>query len=166
MANVSNARGICIMLGESEQLATLYSLMEELKGVTYSTDIFECYILDCSNTETGSIIKNILNGELPTECVNNLDIDNLIKKVSSNKFVLVSEFQGSGRWSYSNNIEHLLYWLGLKLLEKGSTVPNSLEGVELTFIYVDEECGCTHLAHEQYTIKLELDRDHLVQKKN
>lgn len=106
-----------------------------------------------------------MNGELPTECVNNLDIDNLIKKVSSNKFVLVSEFQGSGRWSYSNNIEHLLYWLGLKLLEKGLTVPNSLEGVELTFIYVDEECGCTHLAHEQYTIKLELDRDHLVQKK-
>lgn len=50
MANVSNARGICIMLGGSEQLATLYSLMEELKGVTYSTDIFECYILDCSNT--------------------------------------------------------------------------------------------------------------------
>lgn len=164
MANMSNAYGVCIMCGESEQLETLYSIMDELKGVAYSTDIFECNILDSSDISVGGVIREIIDVELPLECVNNLDIDSLVKRVLSNNAVLVSGFQGFGKGVYKRNVENLLSWLQYKLSEQGLSVPNSLDGVELTFIYVDEEGGCASLAHEQYTIRLELDGKHLVQK--
>lgn len=164
MYRESDARGVVLMSGLEEQLRALYECMDVLKMTTFNTVIDECYILDCSDAATVSVVKNILDKELPPECISNLDIDTLFKRVLSNNNVLVSGFTGTGDWSYSNNIDDFLTDLDGELAWADMDLPNNLNGVELTFIYVDVNEETELLSSDQYTIRLELDGKHLVQK--
>lgn len=133
MANITFANGTMTMYVKDEKDAAnfIHLINENLADATYHT-----VIPAFQNMTVKEILENLKEADL-TDYDHGLDIDTTnCKKYSVS-------FYGTGRWSYTTNIENMETWLKESITsKKGSceTLDNIISnGLKIVFDYIEED---------------------------